>query len=73
MPLHELDKIGIFNGRNDWIHPLKQHIGSSIKFSMHDKMRIYVVVFDNETLSPGVTQLHLIEPVPIVQVSNTSI
>ena len=38
---------------------IKQHIGNKIKFSMHDKIRRYVVVvFDNEPLSAGVTQLH---------------
>ena len=53
------DKIGIFNGRNYHNHTLKQHIGNTIKISMHDiKVRTYVVVvFDNEPLSAAVTQL----------------
>ena len=28
-----------FNRRNCYIHPLKQHIGNTIKFSMHDKSK----------------------------------
>ena len=62
-----------FNGRNHYIYPLKQHMGNTIKFGMHDKSENICCFGIWQWTTLGWCYPIALEDAPIPQLSNTSL